>query len=360
MEKTAEERIAEPILASRTEKKRFDYIDVAKGIGILAIIAGHLGVSEINQIVFTFHVPLFFVISGYFLNTKEAFLPFLKKKAKRLLLPYLYTCIVLLVFTPLTAALAGKKDLVRVVLNFLTTALYGAGSPISVFPQVDSIGAIWFLPALFWGLILARFCLENPREKPWRLVVLAAVISLCITTSSYFWLPFDIQTGGTAALYIAVGYGAGKIGLFEKKPSPAALAGSAAVWFCFMWGFKSYWLVVNDFGNGIADFLGSLCGVYVVIIVSRMIANTASPIKKALLFFGKNSLTVLCVHLFELKIVLWVFLISILNEELLTNMTLATGIVLILKILFATAGTLFVQKVSAALKHLKTKRKQVG
>ena len=49
-------------------KKRIEFIDIAKGIAIICIILGHLGSNQINRIVFTFHVPIFFIITGYFTN----------------------------------------------------------------------------------------------------------------------------------------------------------------------------------------------------------------------------------------------------------------------------------------------------
>ena len=37
---------------------------------MLCIIAGHFGIVSAERFVFTFHVPLFFLLSGYFLSTK--------------------------------------------------------------------------------------------------------------------------------------------------------------------------------------------------------------------------------------------------------------------------------------------------
>ncbi len=58
---------------------------------MLCIIAGHFGIVSAERFVFTFHVPLFFLLSGYFLSTKVSFLPFMKQKARQLLVPYYVT-----------------------------------------------------------------------------------------------------------------------------------------------------------------------------------------------------------------------------------------------------------------------------
>ena len=63
---------------------------------MLCIIAGHFGIASANRFVYTFHVPLFFLLSGYFLSTKTDFLPFMKQKARQLLIPYYVTGIVIL------------------------------------------------------------------------------------------------------------------------------------------------------------------------------------------------------------------------------------------------------------------------
>lgn len=46
--------------------KRIVWIDIAKGLGILLVIAGHLFLydSKISAIIFSFHMPLFFFFAG--------------------------------------------------------------------------------------------------------------------------------------------------------------------------------------------------------------------------------------------------------------------------------------------------------
>ena len=50
------------------DNKRLQYIDIAKGIAMICIILGHMGNANINRVVFTFHVPIFFFITGYFIS----------------------------------------------------------------------------------------------------------------------------------------------------------------------------------------------------------------------------------------------------------------------------------------------------
>ena len=66
----------------KTKSTRLQYIDIAKGIAMICIILGHLGNASINRIVFTFHVPIFFFITGYFTNKKRDLNGFIKNKAK--------------------------------------------------------------------------------------------------------------------------------------------------------------------------------------------------------------------------------------------------------------------------------------
>lgn len=51
---------------------RDNTFDIIKGIGILLVIIGHLahGYGVLIPIIYTFHMPLFFIVSGYFYKEK--------------------------------------------------------------------------------------------------------------------------------------------------------------------------------------------------------------------------------------------------------------------------------------------------
>ncbi|MDP4204485.1 MAG: acyltransferase family protein [Bacteroidota bacterium] len=71
-------------------RERVTYIDLIKGVGIILVVIGHLPINtELRRIIFSFHMPLFFFVSGLFHkqnNPKD----FILNKAKRLLIPYVF------------------------------------------------------------------------------------------------------------------------------------------------------------------------------------------------------------------------------------------------------------------------------
>lgn len=69
--------------------KRYDWIDALKGFGAILVILGHLNPAmPIEQYIYSFHMPLFFFISGMLKKKQEQpLLSFIKKKAKSLLIP---------------------------------------------------------------------------------------------------------------------------------------------------------------------------------------------------------------------------------------------------------------------------------
>lgn len=78
-------------MESKTVRNRF--IDIAKALGILLIVWGHSGgwgpLGNAMYVINTFHVPLFFFLSALFMTTALSFAEFSKKRAIRLLKPYL-------------------------------------------------------------------------------------------------------------------------------------------------------------------------------------------------------------------------------------------------------------------------------
>ncbi|WP_367118171.1 acyltransferase family protein [uncultured Clostridium sp.] len=55
-------------------KTRLNFIDILKGIAIVLVVLGHILYNQNNLIriwLYSFHIPLFFIISGYLLNFKK-------------------------------------------------------------------------------------------------------------------------------------------------------------------------------------------------------------------------------------------------------------------------------------------------
>ena len=67
---------------------RIDWIDTAKGYGMLCVIIGHLGTPGISAFVYTFHMPLFFFLSGFLFHHQKKIVPFILRKTKSLVIPY--------------------------------------------------------------------------------------------------------------------------------------------------------------------------------------------------------------------------------------------------------------------------------
>ena len=121
--------------------KRIEYLDIAKGIGILLVVLGHNDFEVISlfvqRLIYSFHMPLFFFLSGYFLNTAVPFFEFFKKRFHALLKPYLFT-IFLIYFTSVSFEKMGFNTAIQRTIK----SLYGSGY------YLDWV-QLWFLPHLF-------------------------------------------------------------------------------------------------------------------------------------------------------------------------------------------------------------------
>ena len=96
------------------ESKHILWIDIAKGIAIVAVIIGHNIDGEINNLINSFHMPLFFFVSGYtFKANREKYI----KDFKRLIVPYI---ILVIIQTILMEASIGVSTLSKICWGNIT------------------------------------------------------------------------------------------------------------------------------------------------------------------------------------------------------------------------------------------------
>ena len=77
------------------KKKREEFIDIAKGIAILCVIIGHTWKNaypadkRLMVFIYSFHMPLFFILSGWCLKSTDVKISsVIVKKIKQLVVPY--------------------------------------------------------------------------------------------------------------------------------------------------------------------------------------------------------------------------------------------------------------------------------
>ena len=118
--------------------RRYDEIDIMKGLGIILIILGHLEPSTyLMRFVYSFHLFVFFTCSG-FVGTRyltRGFRSIICNNIKRLLIPY----IVWNILSQTVDIMCGTINTVQAINNILfLNANCGWNA------------ALWFLASLFW------------------------------------------------------------------------------------------------------------------------------------------------------------------------------------------------------------------
>lgn len=197
-------------------KKRVEYIDIAKGIGILLMIIGHMPIKKypfLKNFIYCFHMPLFFIISGYFFKQKSN-KECLKTICKRLILPYIITCLIIIGYKVFRIVLDGNyTEVFKTIKVWSLASLYGSGKSQPF--EIQKIGAIWFLLAL----AVATYIINKIYNKKYIYLYVLLIAYIGYKTSKFIWLPFSIQAGMVAVLFMYVGIIIRKYDILNKKTS---------------------------------------------------------------------------------------------------------------------------------------------
>ena len=284
--------------------ERLESVDAAKGIAIICVVVSHIGIFSPSGAELTmpwtyqFHMPVFFVIAGYFLGSKLSVGAFTVQKLKRLMLPYAATALAVVGVTALEQACGSGcawPGCFATVQDALLAALYGSGSWYNPVPAgIAPIGAIWFLPALCLALVECRICLK------WRHGWLASLplAAAALLTARVFWLPMSVQSGLVAALFVMFGHWLRGRDFLVKPHNWLALLTCTCVFIVAgVYNLKLSLASLLTAGNMLVALVVGASGSVLCLELARLCSEHVAPVTGFLAFFGKGSLTVLCVHL---------------------------------------------------------------
>lgn len=160
-----------------SKKGRYDWIDVAKAIAMIFIFLGHWKSERIGDFAYSFHLQLFFLVSGFFAlhMQKDTFMQMIKKLLKRIIIPLFLWATISYIILNLDSpdAMSGLIDL------FLKTG--------EVQPNY------WFLPALLVCSIV-YWVLAKVIRRPWIIVLMCYFLNILLGKDAFIHLPFDIQS----------------------------------------------------------------------------------------------------------------------------------------------------------------------
>ena len=188
---------------------RITWVDVTKGVAMFLVFFGHLGVQWFPALdrtldaIYTFHMPLFFVTSGFFFHARYGFGQLAAKRARMLLVPY-YVFSVLALAKPVAQLVSpslykeGGNGLEGVVSSILTI----------VFAQGNS--GLWFLWAVFTGQLALWAVVRLVRNRiPVLLVLMVAFVIADFILQLMPWsqmLPFQLGKIFESVSYMGFGY----------------------------------------------------------------------------------------------------------------------------------------------------------
>ena len=323
-------------------KKRFDEIDILKGIGIILMILDHVYFGKyVHLYIQSFHMPLFFIVSGYLWNENYSIKERAKKRARSLMIPYI--CFGVLYLILYFAVYGVKKDNIIAIL-FLPTDM----------KNMPFAPALWFFPCMFLTDIVYTTIMK--KTKSFKIggviIVLIATIGGIYSSISTVMLPFAIEPTMTALLFWYIGNCLKRYsdnnrinGIMNMQPKVLSAVFLISVVFAFLnkcvdMRSARYYIVPLYFFNGI---FGTIVYWNIAKYIKKVgnINKYTKKIVNIIKYFGKNSMAFICMNQ------ILIFLSNKIVEKSIINNLIVLKKILALVLVFM-AATVFDKIISSS------------
>lgn len=295
---------------------RDNTVTYVKALGIILMVLGHVLSSDmlVRRAILTFHMPLFFLMSGYCF--KEKYLDdakqFVMRKIKGIYMPYVLFALPFLALHNVfchwhlyeSTWLYGWKDFA-----------WNAGRIVTRMSMNEGLlGTFWFLKELFWGNLIFYATVKLVKWQldigKWRLgaewltvielFVLTEIVCIFHLRVPYFGVG---QTSLYAAFFIGVGY------LWKKSEW------NTNRWWIWVIGITSVFAEASLIKGTVAiDAQTPMSLIYyaVTAIFGTMVMFNISKwlnlclhgsMQSAMLFIGEHTLSIMALHFISFKIV---------------------------------------------------------
>lgn len=190
-------------------KKRIEWIDIAKAYGIIAVVIGHaLASGNTTHIIYWWHMPLFFIIGGFFLKPLNAkkltdWRRFFNKRLYRDLLIYFMAGIGLI----LLYSILYNKDW-QYLVNHLSRLIVG-GRTLNLYTST-----FWFINVYLLSITAVTLLISTVKSRWWQLAIVSALLFAGTCYDKIDWLqlysfktlPWNADIVLIAAFFTYIGY----------------------------------------------------------------------------------------------------------------------------------------------------------
>lgn len=293
--------------------KRLDYLDMAKGFGIFFVALGHMeDISTGTRVwISSFHMPLFFFISGILMAVKDEpskdIRDTVKKRFRGLIIPYLWFSLSYFIIDILNLNVVHNIDLHTFIVDTIDSlTFYG-------------MSVLWFLPAMFLATIGFLFLKKKFDDKvviP--LLIIISIISYVIklqfeklysanenslVITSLINVVYIFLRSAVAQSFVGYGYYIRKLSVTYSGSKIMGFISSRIGSFVV----GAILLVINimlAMKNGCADlrniilnnvaiyYIAAFAGSFGIILLCK-----ALPSVRLIMYFGRNSIIVMACHI---------------------------------------------------------------
>lgn len=319
-------------------RERNRYIDDLKGWGILLMLLGHsmnfsIGSGNILwHTIYSFHMPMFFVISGLLISDRGVDI---KKLAHKVLVPYVGIGVIIVILLYIKSG-SWKNYLLSVCVGKTYDPMLG-------YDWHPAVGPIWFLMCFFMAHLYHN--VMNKLSIRWKWIVLIVAFELSLWFARTFGkLPYLALEGFAGALFIQIGQ------MLKVEKIKRCLN----TWWSFLIGLLIVVLCVwkgnlimssHIYKLNLLQVVGAAYATWFLYQIVKFIPNNWVE------FIGKMSLWILCVHTIDYRLGVSASLV----RHFVTNSYVSCGCIFVSELLFAVSGVLLWQFCNQKFNMLVTK-----
>lgn len=275
----------------KNSKNRNIEIDMIRGIGIILVVCGHIGLFK--RFAYLFHVPLFFFTSGYFFDESQKVDVFISKAIKRYYFPFVIAEVIFMIFHNMFADIIGYEMFTRDDVRLLLPKML-------CFQNVcQRLGQLWFLLALFSVGILYYILYQLIGKR-----YLTVVLGIMLLIHYLFFAQTNIYEFEVCALFeillvMTPVYGIGY--LYRKNElvlrqivcNRGIVIGGGLLIILTLMPETYYDVRTNFYVNTLYAFGAMLVGIYFCLCFVNMFKMKGRLLANILAYMGKKSLWIL-------------------------------------------------------------------